>query len=89
MKIEIIKTTASNGDCELGCWNEGNGAIIKIDGETVFDKEAWAGCCDNSEISETEILQELLKALKIDATITVEDGHHNDDFDDDYYEDDE
>lgn len=88
MKIEIIKTTASNGDCELGCWNEGNGAIIKIDGETVFAKEAWAGCCDNSKISETEILQELLKALKIDATITVEDGH-NDDFDDDYYEDDE
>lgn len=88
MKIEIIKTTASNGDCDLGCWNEGNGAIIKIDDVTVFAKEAWASCCDNSEISETEILQELLKALKIDATITVE-GSHNDDYDDDYYEDDE
>ena len=58
MKIDIVRTECGSGDCELGCYNTGYGGYIVIDGVKVFEKEAWATCCDNSEMSYTELLQE-------------------------------
>lgn len=71
MKIDIVRTECDSGDCELGCYNTGYGGYIMIDGVKVFEKSAWATCCDNSDISYTELLQELVDHLKIDATINL------------------
>lgn len=84
MKIDIVRTECDSGDCELGCYNTGYGGYIMIDGVKVFEKEAWAGCCDNSEISYTELLQELMKHLNIEATITLSDEYVDDEYE--YYE---
>lgn len=85
MKIDIVRTECSSGDCELGCFNTGYGGYIMIDGVKVFEKEAWAGCCDNSTMSYTELLQELMKHLNIDTTISLSDEYVDDDYDE--YED--
>lgn len=82
MKIDIVRTECGSGDCELGCYNTGYGGYIMIDGVKVFEKEAWAGCCDNSEMSYTELLQELVKHLSIDATITLSDEYVDDEYED-------
>ena len=80
MKIDIVRTECGSGDCELGCYNTGYGGYIIIDGVKVFEKEAWAGCCDNSEMNYTELLQELMNHLKIDATITLSDESVGDEY---------
>lgn len=85
MKIDIVRTECGSGDCELGCYNTGYGGYIMIDGVKVFEKGAWAGCCDNSEMSYTELLQELMKHLNIDAKITFSDEYVDDEYGD--YED--
>ena len=85
MKIDIVRTECGSGDCELGCYNTGYGGYIMIDGVKVFEKGAWAGCCDNSTMSYTELLQELMNHLKIDATITLSDEYVDDEYED--YED--
>lgn len=85
MKIDIVRTECGSGDCELGCYNTGYGGYIMIDGVKVFEEEAWATCCDNSEMSYSELLQELMKHLNIDATITLYDESVGDEYED--YED--
>ena len=85
MKIDVVRTECGSGDCELGCYNTGYGGYIVIDGVKVFEKAAWAGCCDNSQMSYTELLQQLMNHLKIDATITLSDECEDDEYGD--YED--
>lgn len=85
MKIDIIRTECVSGDCELGCYNTGYGGYIMIDSVKVFEKAAWASCCDNSKMSYTRLLQELMKHLSIDAKITLSDGYEDDEHGD--YED--
>lgn len=85
MKIDIVRTECGSGDCELGCYNTGYGGYIMIDGVKVFEEEAWATCCSNSKMSYTELMQELMKHLKIDATITLYDEYVDDEYED--YED--
>ena len=85
MKLDIVRTECGSGDCELGCYNTGYGGYIVIDGVKVFNKEAWADCFDNSEMSYTELLQELMNHLNIDATITLSDEceYGDDEYDED------
>lgn len=79
-KIDIVYTEVDSGDCELGCWNMGEGVIVKVDGNAVYEVEAWAGCCDNSTVNNEDMLQNLLKYFKIDSevSISVEDGEYED-----------
>ena len=59
-KIAIVYTEVDSGDCELGCWNTGEGVIVEVDGNVVYEVEAWAGCCDNSIVDKEDMLQNLL-----------------------------
>lgn len=79
-KIDIVYTEVDSGDCELGCWNTGEGVIVKVDGNAVYEVGAWAGCCDNSTVNKEDMLQNLLKYFKIDSevSISVEDGEYED-----------
>ena len=79
-KIDIVYTEVDSGDCELGCWNMGEGVIVKVDGSVVYEVEAWAGCCDNSTVNKEDMLQNLLKYFKIDSevSISVEDVEYED-----------
>ena len=79
-KIDIVYTEVDSGDCELGCWNTGEGVIVKVDGSVVYEVEAWAGCCDNSTVNKEDMLQNLLKYFKIDSevSISVEDDVYED-----------
>ena len=79
-KIDIVYTEVDSGDCELGCWNTGEGVIVKVDGSVVYEVEAWAGCCDNSTVNKEDMLQNLLKYFKIDSevSINVEDVEYED-----------
>ena len=79
-KIDIVYTEVDSGDCELGCWNMGEGVIVKVDGNVVYEVEAWAGCCDNSTVNKEDMLQNLLKYFKIDSevSISVEDVEYED-----------
>lgn len=86
--IKIVTTQASNGDCELGCWNEGYGGIVEIDGKRIFAKEAWATCTDNSELTLGDLFSVVLKHFGIDANLTIEDAHP-DDYEYDDFEDEE
>ena len=79
-KVDIVYTEVDSGDCELGCWNTGEGVIVKVDGSVVYEVEAWAGCCDNSTVNKEDMLQNLLKYFKIDCevSISVEDDVYED-----------
>ena len=79
-KIDIVYTEVDSGDCELGCWNTGEGVIVKVDGNTVYEVEAWAGCCDNSIVNKEDMLQSILKHFNIDSevSISVEDDEYED-----------
>lgn len=78
--IDIVYTEVDSGDCELGCWNTGEGVIVKVDGNIVYEVEAWAGCCDNSTVDKEDMLQSLLKHFNIDSevSISVEDNEYED-----------
>lgn len=79
-KIDIVYTEVDSGDCELGCWNTGEGVIIKVDGSVVYEVEAWAGCCDNSIVDKEDVLKAILKHFNIDSevSISVEDDEYGD-----------
>ena len=83
-KIDIVYTEVDSGDCELGCWNTGEGVIVKVDGNTVYEVEAWAGCCDNSNVDKEDILQNLLKHFNIDSEVSVQSESIQ--VEDDYYD---
>ena len=70
-KIDIVYTEVGSGDCELGCWNTGEGVIVKVDGSVVYEVVAWAGCCDNSTVNKEDMLQNLLKHFKIDSEVSI------------------
>lgn len=77
-KIDIVYMEVDSGDCELGCWNTGEGVIVKVDGNVVYEVEAWAGCCDNSTVNKGDMLQSLLKHFNIDSEVNIsneEDGY--------------
>lgn len=70
-KIDIVYMEVDSGDCELGCWNIGEGVIVKVDGNVVYEVEAWAGCCDNSTVNRGDMLQSLLKHFNIDSEVNI------------------
>ena len=72
-KIDIVYMEVDSGNCELGCWNTGEGVIVKVDGNVVYDVEAWAGCCDNSTVDKGDMLQSLLKHFNIDSEVNISD----------------
>lgn len=78
-KIDIVYTEVDSGDCELGCWNTGEGVIVKVDGNVVYEVEAWAGCCSNSIVDKEDVLQSLLKHFNVDSEVSVS-------VEDDYYD---
>ena len=78
-KIDIVYTEVDSGDCELGCWNTGEGVIVKVDGNVVYEVEVWAGCCDNSIVDKEDVLQSLLKHFNIDSEVSIQ-------VEDDYYD---
>ena len=72
-KIDIVYMEVDSGKCELGCWNTGEGVIVKVDGNVVYEVEAWAGCCDNSTVDKGDMLQSLLKHFNIDSEVNISD----------------
>ena len=83
-KIDIVYTEVDSGDCELGCWNTGEGVVVKVDGDTVYEVEAWAGCCDNSTVDKEDMLQNLLKYFNIDSEVSISvEGDVYEDYEDD------
>ena len=85
-KIDIVYTEVDSGDCELGCWNTGEGVIVKVDGNTVYEVEAWAGCCDNSTVDKEAMLQSLLKHFNIDSEVSISVGDNDYEYYEDYEE---
>ena len=71
-KIDIVYMEVDSGNCELGCWNTGEGVIVKVDGNVVYDVEAWVGC-DNSTVDKGDMLQSLLKHFNIDSEVNISD----------------
>lgn len=61
-KVEIQWSEDEN-DCETcgGRWSRG--AVVKVDGETVLDKPAYAHFCNNVIVDESEVYKAILKHI--------------------------
>lgn len=70
-QIKLEYLYEDNGDCELGCWNDGEGYRLTIDGVVVSEVDAWATCTSNSEHDQNEIFEALLKHFNIEADVTI------------------
>lgn len=71
-KIEINHTCEDNGDCDAGCWNCGDGIVVKVDNVEILNIEAWATCTSNSVVPKNAAILAILKHFGIDADIDID-----------------
>ena len=60
MKIEINQVEDSNGECELGCWNEAYGYRVTIDGVVYEDLMPFATCCSSQSYNAIDLVKLIL-----------------------------